>query len=530
MLQPPTMVALGLAVVGSAMLALHSGGQSSDKLGKVHFKTSCKAAAQAQVDRGLLYQHSFWYRAAQRVFEDAQKSDPECAIAHWGTALSLLWNPHVAPPASNLVEGAAALDKGRAVAAKATQRERDYLDALGEMYKDHDKVDHRTRVQNYAKAMERLAQRYPGDDEAQILYALALNISASPADKTYANQLKGAAILEAIHKRQPQHPGVSHYLIHLYDYPPIAEKGLEAARRYAKIAPDAAHAQHMPSHIFTRVGYWKESIASNAVSARVAKEGKELHDQLHGMDYLVYAHLQLAQDKKAGAVIEEMRQVSGFTETFVVAPYALAASPARHAFERGDWKAAAGLEVRPSPLPHVQAVSHFARAVGAARSGSPAAGKPDIAKLEELQKQLKDRKDAYWSEQVDIQRQVAAAWVLYAEGKHEDALKALSAAADAEDRTEKHPVTPGPLGPARELLGAMLLERDKAKEALAAFEATLRKEPNRLGAYVGAARAAEKAGDAAKARQYYAKVVAQAADADTVRTEVAEARAYVAAK
>src|SRR5712692_3289627 len=378
--------------------------------------------------------------------------------------------------------------------------------------------------------MEALAARYPDDDEAQIAYALALNTSASPADKTYANQLKGAAILEPIFKRQPQHPGVAHYLIHLYDAPPIAEKGLEAARRYAKIAPGAAHAQHMPSHIFTRVGYWQESIASNIVSQRVAKESKDFHDQLHSMDYLVYAYLQLGQDKKARAVLDEMNTVAGFTETFLPGPYALAVSPARYAIDRGDWKAASELQVRPSPLAHVQAISHFARALGAARSGNPEAAKADIAKLAELRDKLREAKDAYWSEQVDIQSQVASAWVLYAEGKHDDALNAMSAAADAEDKTEKHPVTPGVPKPARELYGVMLLERGNVKEALAAFEATLKKEPNRLGAYVGAARAAEKSGDPAKAREYYGKVVAIAGGADKARTEVDDARVFLAKK
>jgi hypothetical protein len=395
------------------------------------------------------------------------------------------------------------------------------------MYADHEKIDHRTRIQAYANAMEQLAQRYPNDDEAQIHYALSLNTSASPADKTYTNQLKGAAILEPISKRQPQHPGVAHYLIHLYDYPPIAEKGLDAARRYSKIAPAAAHAQHMPSHIFTRVGYWKESIASNAESSSVAKLDNSLHDQLHAMDYLVYAYLQLGQDQKAKAVIDEMETVTGFTETFIPGPYARAISPARYAIERGDWKAAADLQVRPSPLAHVQAVSHFARALGAARSGNVAAAKADIAKLAELRDKLRDAKDAYWSEQVDIQWKVATAWVLYAEGNHREALSAMSAAADAEDKTEKHPVTPGVPKPARELYGVMLLDRGMAKEALAAFEATLKKEPNRLGAYVGAAKAAEKTGDVAKAREYFEKVVTVADGADKSRTEVAEAHAFL---
>jgi hypothetical protein len=244
-----------IAVAGAALsLAQPAFAQSNDKtLGTVHFETSCNPEAQKLFDRAMLYQHSFWYRASQNVFEDVLKADPGCGIADWGIALSLLWNPHIPPPAKNLAEGAAALAKAKVVGAK-TQRERDYLDALGAMYADYDKVDHRTRMQAYVKAMETLAQRYPDDDEAQIYYALALNTSAPPADKTYASQLKGAAILEVIAKRQPQHPGVAHYLIHLYDYPAIADKGLEAARRYAKIAPAAAHALHMPSHIFTRVG------------------------------------------------------------------------------------------------------------------------------------------------------------------------------------------------------------------------------------------------------------------------------------
>jgi tetratricopeptide (TPR) repeat protein len=525
-----TSFAIAAMAATSVSLALPAFGQTDDnKLGKVHFETSCKPEAQKLFDRGMLYQHSFWYRASQKTFEDALKADPECAVAYWGIALSLLWNPHGAPPAKNLVEGSAALAKANSIGAK-TERERDYLAALGAMYADSDKVDHRTRLLAYAKAMEQLAARYPNDDEAQIHYALALNTSASPADKTYANQLKGAAILEEIAKRQPQHPGVAHYLIHLYDYPPIADKGIEAARRYAKIAPDAPHALHMPSHIFTRVGYWQESIDSNMASGRSAQAAGDFHEQLHAMDYLVYAYLQLGQDKKAGDVVEAMNTVTGFTETALPGPYARAASPARYAVERGDWKAAAALEVRPSPLPQVQAMTYFARAVGAARSGDPAAAKADIAKLGELQDKLVQAKDAYWAGQVDVQKQIATAWVLYAEGKRDEALSAMSAAADAEDKTEKHPVTPGVPKPAREFYAGMLLESGMAKEALAAFEATLKKEPNRLDAYVGAARAAEKAGDPARARAYYEKVVTIASDADQTRTDVSDARVFLAKK
>src|SRR6185369_13940295 len=371
-------VAAGVLVNGLALAQT-----DASKLGTMHFETSCKPDAQKAFDRGMLYQHSFWYRASQQEFEKALTIDPECGIAYWGIALSLLLNPHVPTPAKNLAEGATVIAKGKSVGAK-TQRERDYIDALAVIYVDHDKAGHIPRTQAYAKAMEQLAERYPNDDEAQIHYALALNTSASPADKTYANQLKGAGILEAIFKRQPQHPGVAHYLIHLYDTPALAERGLAAARLYAKIAPGAAHAQHMPSHIFTRVGYWKESIASNEVSQRVAGEARDFHEQLHPMDYIVYAYLQLGQDAKAKAVLDDMTKVSGFTETFLVGPYALAVSPARYAIERGDWKAAATLPVRPSPLPQVQAVTYFARALGATRSGDAEAAKAEIAKLGEL--------------------------------------------------------------------------------------------------------------------------------------------------
>ncbi|WP_218509327.1 lipopolysaccharide assembly protein LapB [Variovorax sp. dw_308] len=518
------------AVVGTTLVSPAFGEAVDEKLGKVHFDVSCTQKAQVLFDRAMLYQHSFWYRASRNAFDDVAKADPACAMAWWGMALSLLWNPHTPPPEKNLAEGAVALAKGKGIAASApnTRRERDYIDALGAMYTDYDKIDHRTRVLAYTRAMEQLALRYPDDDEAQIYYALALNVSAPATDKTYANQLKGADILEKIARRQPQHPGVAHYLIHLYDSPALADKGLDAARRYAAIAPAAAHAQHMPSHVFTRLGYWKESIASNTESARVAALGKEGNDQLHAMDYLVYANLQLGKDGAAKAVVDEMGQVTGFTETAVAGPNALAASPARYVVERGDWKAASELPVRPSALPHVQAITYFARALGAARSGDPAAANVDIAKLAEMRDKLRDAKDAYWSQQVEIQRQVASAWVLYADGKPDEALKAMSAAADAEDATDKHPVTPGVLKPARELYGDMLMAQGRPGDALLAYEATLRKEPNRLGATVGAAKAAEKSGNASAARAHFGEVVTIADGADKGRTDVADARTFLA--
>jgi tetratricopeptide (TPR) repeat protein len=520
--------AFALTATASIFLAqpAFSQEETDQRFGTVHFDTSCNEVAQRRFDRGMRYQHSFWYRASKEIFEDALKADPGCAIAYWGVALSLLYNPHSPPPAANLALGLAALQKGKEVGAK-TQRERDYIDALAVFYTDYDKVPHGARVQAYLKAMDALAQKYPSDDEAQIFYAITLNVAASANDKTYANQLKGAAILDPIFRRQPRHPGVAHYLIHLHDTPALAEKGLDAARRYAAIAPAAPHAQHMPSHIFTRVGAWQDSIASNAASARAAKDGKEFAEQLHAMDYMVYAHLQLGQDEKARSVLAEMKGVDVGPEMFA-GGYALAVSPARYAVERGDWKGAAELPVRPSKFAYADAMTHFARALGAARSGDPAAAKAEVAKVAELREKLRDAKDAYWTEQVDIQWQVASAWVLHAEGRHDEALKAMSAAADAEDKTEKHPVTPGVPTPARELYGAMLLDRGMAQEGLAAYEATLKKEPNRFNAIAGAAKAAERAGDAAKARDYAQKLVALAHDAETVRPELAAARAQLA--
>ncbi len=514
-------IAAGIALSQPALAQ-----NADEKLGKVHFETSCTPAAAAAFDRGMLFQHSFWYRESQKSFEAALQADPGCAIAYWGIALSLLWNPHSAPPAKNLADGAAALAKGREVGAR-TERERDYLAALSAMYTDFDKLDHRTRVLAYMRAMEQLAAKYPNDDEAQIYYALALNVGASPADKTYANQLKGAAILEAIWVRQPNHPGVAHYLIHLYDTPALAEKGLAAARRYAQVAPDAPHALHMPSHIFTRVGYWRESIQSNAASARSAKADGEAADQLHAMDYEVYAYLQLGQDGRAKAIVDEMKQVSGSSETSLAGPFALAASPARYAVERADWKGAAALEVRPSPLPHVMAISWFAKGLGAARSGDTAQAALATAKLVSLRDQLREKKDSYWAEQVDIQSRIVTAWAQFASGAQQEALRTMSEAADAEDKTEKSPVTPGPPAPARELYGAMLLQHGDAAGALAAFEATMRKEPNRLNATLGAANAAAMAGNALKARQYYTAAVALASDASVDRADIARAQAYL---
>jgi tetratricopeptide (TPR) repeat protein len=522
---------LAAAVAGVATLGLWASpslaqDDTDQKFGTVHFATSCNETAQRRFDRAMRYQHSFWYKASREIFEETLKADPTCGIAYWGMALGLLDNPHIPVPAPNLPLGLAAIQAAKATGAK-TQRERDFIDALAIMYVDYDKTSHGVRVQSYLKAMEALAAKYPDDDEAQIFYAITLNVAASPTDKTYANQLKGAAILEPIFRRQPRHPGVAHYLIHLYDTPALAERGIDAARRYSKIAPAAPHAQHMPSHIFTRVGLWKDSIAANIASVQAAKADKAAADQMHGQDYLVYAYLQLDQDKNARTVIDDMATTTFNPDAFP-SLFALAASPARYMVERGDWKGAAELQVRPSKFPHVMAITYFARALGAARAGNPDAAKAEIAKLAEIRDKLREAKDGYWSGQVDIQWQAATAWTLYAEGKYADAIKAMSAAADAEDKTEKHPVTPGPLMPARELYGYMLLDRGLAKEALAAFEATMAKEPNRFNSYVGAAKAAQALGDKAKAKTAYEKLVALASAGDNDRPVLAEAKAFVA--
>jgi tetratricopeptide (TPR) repeat protein len=524
------MLGLSSALVATACLSLSQpvhAQTTPQKLGKVHFETSCTPAAAAAFDQGMLYQHSFWYRASQIEFNKALQADPGCGIAWWGIALSLLWNPHIAPPAKNLADGAAALEKAREAGTR-TQREGDYITALSAMYTNFDTVDHHTRVLNYMHAMEQLAAKYPDDDEAQILYAISLNVGASPTDKTYANQLKGAAILERIWVRQPDHPGIAHYLIHLYDTPALAERGIAAARRYSQVAPDSPHALHMPSHIFTRVGLWRESIDSNIAAVRAARESKEAADQLHAEDYEVYAYLQLGQDAQAKAVIDDMQTVPASNETFLAAAYALAASPARYMVERGDWKGAAALQVRPGPMPHILAITWFAKGLGAARSGDTALAQTAITQLTSLRDRLREKQDAYWSGQVDIQAKIVTAWMQLATGQQQAALQTMADAADAEDATEKHPVTPGQLAPARELYGAMLLQVGRPQEALAAYQATMHKEPNRLNALLGGANAAAEAGHADEAKQYFAAAAAQASDASVDRPEIVKARAFLA--
>jgi len=518
----------GLAVQGAIA---HDGdsekaaGRPAEQLGKVNFPTSCDPQAQARFERGVALLHSFWFPEGRKVFLEVLAADPSCAIAYWGIGVNRLLNPFGGQPAESvLLEGQAAVDKGLAMPAK-TRRERDYVEAIAALY-THDKAPWRERVLRYEKAMEQLAQRYPEDREAAIFYALALNVAADPNDKTYARQLKAAAILEPIFARQPDHPGAAHYLIHSYDYPPIAAKGLPAALRYAAIAPAAGHALHMPSHIFTRVGAWEESIETNRRSEETARANKTPDEILHAIDYQVYALLQLSRDAEARSAIERGEAEAARYERNAGA-YALAAGGARYAIERGDWAMAAHLKPRPSKFAYADAVVHFARAIGAARSGDPEGARKDVAELERLRDQLAARKDAYWAGQVEVQRIGAQAWVELAQGKRAMALALMQQAADMEDASEKASVTPGYVVPERELLGEMLLELNQPAQALKEFEASARHEPNRFRGIYGAALAAARSGDAATARAYYGKLAKLAAKGDP-RPELQRARTWLA--
>ena len=502
---------------------------AQEKVGKVSFPTSCNAAVQAEFDRAIAALHSFYHPASLNALASVLQRDPGCAMAHWGIAMNALGNPFAwPPPAKGLADGWAAVEKAKAAGAK-TQRERDYIAALEAFYKDAATVDHRARALAYLQAMERLSQRYPDDREAAIFYALALNATALPTDKTYANQLKAASILEKVFAEQPQHPGVAHYLIHSYDYPLIAERGLGAARRYAGIAPAAPHALHMPSHIFTRRGYWQDSIESNRASATAAQDH---FNQLHAMDYLTYAYLQMAQDQAAKRVLDDMNAIQKINLEHFVTGFALATIPSRYALERGRWSEAASLtlfgkEFPWGRFPQSEAQLVFARGLGAARSGNAAAARRDLDRLQVLRDALVAAKNGYWAEQVEIQHRVVAAWIARAEGKKDDALVLLRSAADREDATEKHPVTPGPLVPARELLGEMLIESNEPAQALKEFEASMRVEPNRFRGLFGAARAAELAGDRTKARTYYSQLVTLGEKADSERPEIRQAKIFL---
>jgi tetratricopeptide (TPR) repeat protein len=512
-----------VAVLGLAQA--HEADSQSGPLGKVTFPSSCDPKVQPAFERAVAMLHSFWYSAGEQAFRDVLKADPQCAIATWGVASILMQNPLAGQGASpkGAEQAQAAIDEGRRIGAK-TERERDYIEAVAAYYKDFATRSEKDRQVSRATAYEALARKYPTDDEAQIFFALYLAGTQTQADQTYAAYLRAAAILEEEFKKYPDHPGVAHYLIHSYDAPPIASKGLVAARRYAGIAPDAPHALHMPSHIFTRVGSWQESVATNLRSREVAKAGNEPDEAYHASDYMVYADLQLARDAEARRAIDDAMKITGASPARFVAPYAMAAMPARYAMERGAWQEAANLQPQGSSFPFVESITYFARALGSARSGDLAAARKDAEKLESFHNALLAAKNNYWAAEVEVQQLSVAGWIALGEGKSEEALKFMRAAADLEDRSEKHIVTPGRIVPARELLGDMLLELKQPAAALKEYEVSQQREPNRFRNYLGSARAAEMAGDRAKAAAYYQKLLTLAKDADTARPELVSAK------
>jgi hypothetical protein len=513
------------------------GAGSPDQVGSasVRFATSCAPALAGDVNRAVALLHSFWFAEAIAAFNSVLAKDPSCAIAQWGIALSQWGNPFAGLRAPQQIElGRAAIEKARATGSP-TPRERAYIEAVRQLFSDDAAATQRARTVAYERAMETLVRDYPDDVEARIFYALAVNQNAETGDKTYARQLKAAEILEPLFQKYPTHPGLAHYIIHAYDHPPLAGKALGAARRYASLAPAIPHALHMPSHTFTRVGSWRESIETNRRSAEAARKSSTAGEELHALDYQVYAYLQIANDREAAAVRDHAATlVQGASGLAIGAAgagaFAIAAIPARCALERGDWAAAAALEVRPANTPYTEAMTHFARALGAARSGNPGAARGAIARLGELRDRLASMQDAYWTDQVDIQRRVAVAWVAFAEGRRDEGIAGLRAAADAEDATDKSAVSPGPLAPARELLGYMLLEANRARDAIAAFEATVAKEPNRFRGLYGAGRAYEAAGERTRAAATYTRLLEVVGDTNSDRPELQHARQFIAGR
>ena len=525
---------LTISLVPTALQA-----QAIGKVGEVGFPVSCSAEARQQFTRAVALLHSFWYEEAVKAFTGVAETDPSCAMAYWGVAMSNwypLWYP---PSAAALKAGSDAVAKAQSIGAK-TDRERDYIDAIATFYRDSDRLDNRTRSVAYEKAMEQVYSRYPDDREAGVFYALALNATALPTDKTYANQEKAAKILQRVFAEQPNHPGAAHYLIHSYDSAPLANLGLPAAICYADIAPSVPHALHMPSHIFTRVGQWQNSIDSNRASAdagqnyaaKVFGPGVVWDQTLHAMDYLEYSYLQTGRDGEAKRVLDQLMFYQKAIPSSLAAAYAIAAIPARYALERQNWAEAAAL---PEPritspgneYPWTGPMITYARALGAAHTGDFAGAQAEIGKLEAARDALTQAKNTYWAGQVDVEARSASAVLAQAQGRKDEALTLMRSAADLEDASDKHPVTPGSIVPARELLGDMLLEANQPAEALAEYERSLNSTPNRFHGLAGAATAAERAGDAAKAKLYREKLV-QVAAADSDRPELLTAKRFLA--
>lgn len=519
------------------LVVTHAGAQSEhaphsgelEQLGTVNFPVSCTPAAQQEFNRAMALFHSFWFDPAKQSFAAVLKHDPDCTMAHWGISIMSMGNPFAWPPSPAALEaGATALADAQRLEAKSP-RERDYLSALATFFKDADTTEHRTRAQAFERSMGQVAARYPQDIEAQVLHALLLSVTAQPTDKTFANQLKAAGILEPLYEQYPDHPGIAHYLIHTYDYASLAEKGLPFARTYAQIAPSVPHALHMPSHVFSRVGLWPEMVESNhasylAAQAELSQTTLDIgtYDALHAMDYMVFGHLQRAQDKAAKQWVDEAASIRKVNVENFVAAYAFAAIPARYALERGDWQQAAALQLTPPDLawnkfPQAEAILVFARGLGAARSGDVAAAGRDVQRLQALQVAMQQANIDYWAGQAEFQIKAVNAWIAYAEQKPDEALRLMREAAELEEASDKHPVTPGNVVPCRELLGEMLAALGQPAEALGEFERSLQRDPKRLRALQGAARSAKAAGNAEAATRYEDKVRAQTAQADNER-------------
>ena len=531
-----------IAAACAAVLVLaasHATAQTPDSdhdahaaFGAVNFPVSCNPEAQKRFNTAAALLYSFYWEKVDAAVTSVLQADPSCAMAHWAKAVASLDNPLGSPPTPQQEQqGWAAVEKAKELGGK-TARERDYISAVESVFKDHATVPFKTRAATYEKALEQIYTRYPEDPEAAVLYGYWLQVTADRNDLTHAKQLQSARILEKVAATQPNHPGVVHFLIHAYDFPAIAEHGVAAARRYAAIAPDSPHALHMPSHIFSRVGQWQDSIAMNVRSHAAATSDR---DRYHALDYLTYASLQLGRDAEARKWVEFVESNQTLNEQTRQIAYAAAVIPARFALERGEWAAAAKLTLRPAsptfdwgPFPEGEAVNAYARGLGAARTGNAAAAKAEVARLGKLRKTMVEQKKDYWVEQADIQVDAIQAWVARAEGKNEDAVRLMRAAADHEDKTEEHIMMPGRVIPVREMLGELLLELKRPNAALAAFEESQRGDPNRFRNTYGAARAAELAGKQDKARTYYARLVQQVGPDAAGRDEIKQARAFVA--
>jgi len=505
-----------------------------EKLGAVHFSTSCNEVAQGEFNRAVALLHSFQFNRAIEGFNAVLRDDATCAIAYWGIALSDWGNPFTAgmKDRDQLQAGRESAARGKTMGAK-TERERAYLAAVGKLYSDFESTPQQARWLAYRDAMWDVAVKYPEDHEALVFYALALAASEDPTDKTYAGRLKAGAILEKLFEEEPTHPGLAHYIIHAYDVPALAGRALVAARRYAEIAPDAPHALHMPSHIFTRTGNWQESIDSNIAAAAAARREGQTAEELHASDYLTYAYLQTGRDDAARRILDSLREIaSRFDPKAVlngaggpsVGYFALAAIPARCALERQEWEQAVQLPLRETPFPYTDAMTWFARGLGAARLGQATAARESENALKQIQERLLRSGENYWAREVEIQKLTIGAWAALAEGMKEEALRQMKEAAELEDGTEKNVVTPGPLAPARELLGEMLLEMKEPAQALVQFEATLKNEPERFRSLYGAAHAAQLSGSRDTSQKYFREVLKVCAHADKPgRSEVLEA-------